>query len=148
MSDPTDTEKAKGCLGALGALGALILAGLLWNAMFGSDEDTEGAEAAAPIAAAHVLYRVTGTADGADITIINRTGQIEQATGRAVPIRADGHLGLDMGMFPSGAPASITAQNTGSTGTLHCEIRADGVVIAEADSVGGFAVVSCRATVP
>jgi hypothetical protein len=48
----------------------------------------------------------------------------------------------------SGDFVQFSAQNTGDSGDLDCAIEADGRVISRGHSAGGYAIVSCSATVP
>lgn len=43
---------------------------------------------------------------------------------------------------------SISAQNAGDSSTLNCSIEADGAVINIGHADGGYAIVTCSATVP
>ena len=96
-----------------------------------------------------VTYRVDGAATGADLTYTDGSGNIQQQTGVAVPVvrSSDGGHGLRI-RAPHGAFVSLSAQNTGDSGYLHCSIEADGVVINQGDASGGYAIVTCSATVP
>jgi hypothetical protein len=96
-----------------------------------------------------VEYRLTGSASGADITYTDGSGNIQQQTGVAVPLvrESSGDLGIHF-RVERGSFVTFSAQNTGSSGDLDCEIRADGRVINTGHSSGGYAIVSCSAEVP
>lgn len=74
-----------------------------------------------------VTYHVTGSATGANITYTDGSGNIQQQTGLAVPLRpsSGGGDGLQIRSH-HGAYVSILAQNTGTSGDLTCSIEADG----------------------
>ena len=94
-------------------------------------------------------YRLTGSAAGADITYTDGSGNIQQQTGLAVPLtkKSDGTQGMSF-RVERGSFVSFSAQNTGDSGDLDCEIRADGDVINRGHASGAYAIVSCSATVP
>ncbi len=95
-----------------------------------------------------VTYKLTGNARGANLTYIDGSGNIQQQTGVAVPLKnGAGAPGISF-MAGHGAFVSFSAQNNYSTGNLHCSIEADGVEINSGDSNGGYAIVSCTATLP
>lgn len=93
----------------------------------------------------HVVYQLGGTADSADITVSAGSGGTSQQQGVTIPIRnnngTDG-LRYEVG---SGAFLYLSAQNNGD-GTITCEIRVDGLVVASEQSSGEFAIVTCEAT--
>jgi hypothetical protein len=95
-----------------------------------------------------VIYEVTGTASGIDITIQNPSGNTEQHNDLSVPLGTkDGRKGLHM-TFRSGDFAYLSAQNTGESGSVTCRIVADGVVIESATSRGAYVIASCSGLVP
>ena len=83
----------------------------------------------------------------ADLTYTDGSGNIQQQTGRVVPLTTSGKEGMS---FTShhGAYVSFMAQNNGASGDLMCTIEADGVPINTGHSSGGYAIVSCSATLP
>jgi len=94
-----------------------------------------------------VTYKLAGSASGADLTYTDGSGNIQQQTGRAVPVTTSGKEGMS---FTShhGAYVSFMAQNNDASGNLTCSIEADGVPINTGQSSGGYAIVSCSATLP
>lgn len=106
------------------------------------EEGPQPGEAITPTGSSVIEYRISGTAPGADITIVNAQGNIEQASGRANNQR------IYLGPVESGEFVSISAQNVDDSGTITCEILADGEVISEATSAGAYVIASCDATVP
>jgi hypothetical protein len=94
-------------------------------------------------------YRLTGSARAADITYTDGSGNIQQQTGLAVPLtkESDGSQGIAF-RVERGSFVTFSAQNTGESGDLDCEIRADGRVINRGHASGGYAIVSCSAQVP
>jgi hypothetical protein len=96
-----------------------------------------------------VEYRLTGSASGADITYTDGSGNIQQQTGIAVPLvrESSGDPGIQF-RVERGSFVTFSAQNTGPSGDLDCEIRADGRVVNSGHSSGGYAIVSCSAEVP
>lgn len=99
-----------------------------------------------PRSCVNVVYKVEGTATGADITMANSTGDTEQAQDRAVPLGGVG--GLSIGCVPHGQFLYISAQNTGDSGTIKCIIEADGSVVAQAASNGAYVIAGCDAVAP
>lgn len=143
-----DTEKADvprwsawRVLVILGLIAALIA---VWTR---DDEDSASVDVSDPTASLRpVEYRLTGDASGADLTWMDGNGQTSQATGKAVPLNdGDGTGSIDFSARP-GTFLYFSAQNTGSAGTLTCQIVVDGQVVAENTSSGGYAIVSCNAT--
>lgn len=97
-----------------------------------------------------VTYQLGGTATGASvITYVDGSGNIEQLTNKAVPLvrSASGQHGLSITAH-HGQFLSFSAQNAGTSGTLDCSIEADGVQINSGHADGGYAFVTCSATVP
>ena len=106
-------------------------------------------EALCPGTSRLVAYFVEGTATGVDITITNQGGNIEQATGKAVPLQtSEDREGFIAGCFSPGDFASILAQNTGDRGTVICYIEVDGRRASFAQSAGAYVIASCDAVIP
>ncbi|WP_104086303.1 hypothetical protein [Arthrobacter sp. GMC3] len=123
---------------------ACVLAVLLISSMGNSNRKSEELKANAEAAATHtVLYEVEGTAKGADLTLETLNGT-SQLSGKAVPLanKTSGKRGMTLEM-PAGSFVYISAQNTGSSGTISCKITVDGVVVAHNSSSGGYTIATC-----
>jgi len=95
-----------------------------------------------------VLYQLTGSARSADLTYTDSSGNTQQQTGVAVPLRtASGSSGILI-LADSGTFVQFSAQNNGDSGDLTCTILATGVQINTGHASGGYAIVSCSAEVP
>lgn len=94
----------------------------------------------------HVKYKLTGTARGANLTYTDEREQIAQAAGRAVPLhsRTTGEDGITFDALP-GTRLYFSAQNTGKSGDMTCEIEVNGLTVATNTSYGGFTIVTCKA---
>lgn len=68
-----------------------------------------------------VTYKLNGTAEGANITYTDGSGNVQQMSGKAVPLprTSDGGEGLQINAR-HGAFVSILAQNTGVTRARSC----------------------------
>lgn len=100
-----------------------------------------------------VTYLLGGSATSASITYTNSSGNIEQDTNVAVPLTsyANGSTRSVIGLVVhprSGAVVEFMAQNNTDSGTLECSINYDGTVINAGQASGGYAIVTCSATVP
>ncbi len=105
---------------------------------------TAGPVVSRPPTSREVTYEVTGSAPGADITLVDGTGQITQARGKAVPLSGkDGLTGIHF-TARAGQRLYVSAQNTGSAGTLTCRILESGRVVATNTSQGGYSIVTCE----
>lgn len=82
-----------------------------------------------------VVYRITGTADSASITMEGISGT-EQRDPVTVPFRHSGCF------FPNDF-TYISAQNNGEFGTVECEIVRGGEVVSEATSRGAYVIATC-----
>lgn len=93
-----------------------------------------------------VLYEVEGTASGTNITLQSATGTV-QANDKAVPLasKATGKRGMTYTM-PRGHFVYLSAQNTGSSGSITCRITVDGTAVSTNTSSGGYAIASCNGT--
>lgn len=102
-----------------------------------------GKAIAQAMATNEVHYEVEGTAKGADLTFQAPSGT-SQLKGKAVPLanKNTGVRGIRYEM-PAGSFVYLSAQNTGSSGTIRCRITVNGVVVAENSSSGSYAIVSC-----
>jgi hypothetical protein len=95
-----------------------------------------------------ITYLLDGSANSADITYTDASGNIEQQSGLAVPLaRKSGVRGIEFTAH-SGDFVQFMAQNMGESGDLTCTIKADGRTINTGHSSGGYTIVSCSATVP
>jgi hypothetical protein len=88
-----------------------------------------------------VIYRVTGTASSASLTISNEQGNTEQEDSVVIPWAR-------RMTFPCGEFVYVSAQNNGESGTIECSISADGQVIESAESSGAFVIADCSGTAP
>ena len=115
----------------------------------GSAATTTPIQATPPDTSVDVVYYLDGTATGADLTYTDGSGNIQQQTGVGVPMvrESDGEPGMRV-TAQRGAFVQFSAQNTGDSGDLNCSIEADGRVINTGHSSGGYAIVSCSATLP
>lgn len=96
-----------------------------------------------------VIYTLTGTATGADITYTDGAGNIQQQTGVAVPMGPKGHAGEGLRFtMQHGALAQFSAQNRSDSGNLDCAIKANGIGLNTGHASGGYAIVTCSALVP
>lgn len=96
----------------------------------------------APVAAPVVTYEIRGSAVTADLTYNQAGDQVSQQNDVALPRVVTLHD------VASGTFLYVSAQNTGDTGMITCEIDVDGVAIAANESSGGYAVVSCNGEMP
>ena len=96
-----------------------------------------------------VTYQLTGTSRSAStVTYSDSSGNIQQATNVAVPLRREsGSSGLTI-RVAHGSFVSFSAQNGQASGDLSCSIEADGQTINSGHAQGGYAIVSCSAFVP
>ena len=131
------------------AIGIVVILSILANNRdttppFGDDGSALGSDHSCT---REITYEVEGTAHGTDITMTDSSGSISQQSGLAVPLQSkDGGQGLTS-IMSCGDFASISAQNTGSHGTITCRISADGVVLDETTSSGAYVIASCDAIV-
>lgn len=133
------------------AVGRLILGATQSSA--GADQ--EQVDAALAGMAKNVVFEVEGeerySSDrwgmSVDVTITDPSGT-QQGTGKDVPLGPSGGPPGLRRTLATGSPVSLTAQiSSDDSGTVTCRITADGVVIVENTSSGGYAVVSCTGTV-
>lgn len=119
-------------------IGALVLAGCSSDPPLNQD--------VSPLDTSHdIVYQLGGTADTADITVSAGDGGTSQQQGVDVPLtNKNGTAGLRY-TVGAGTFLYLSAQNNGS-GTLTCEIREDGVVVASQQSSGEYSIVTCEAT--
>jgi hypothetical protein len=95
-----------------------------------------------------LVYQLGGSARSADLTYTDGAGNIQQQTGVAVPLKTQsGAEGISFTVH-RGDFVQFSAQNQGASGNLRCSIVADGQVINTGNASGGYAIVSCSATVP
>jgi hypothetical protein len=98
----------------------------------------------------HVVYLLTGTATGADITYTTSAGTTQQESGVAVPLTAeDGSTqGIGFDSRPGDA-VYISAQATDDAPvTIGCEIQIDGATFKQASSDGRYVIATCSGLVP
>lgn len=139
------------------AIVALVLTvGIVLLGAFALDRPAQSAAGGVPQTAAPtvdpyvvVTYKLDGSARSADLTYTDGSGNIQQQTGKAVPLRrtADGGEGIQF-QVRHGTFVTFSAQNQGETGDLTCLIEADGEIINRGHADGGYAIVSCSASVP
>jgi hypothetical protein len=133
---------------ALAILAALIIAGgvagIAYAATSGSDTAKPAPAASAVEPATHeIVYQLGGTAETADITISTDGGGTSQQQGVDVPLtNKSGTPGIQFQADP-GDFLYISAQNN-DDGTISCEISEDGLVIAQEESSGEYAIVTCQ----
>jgi hypothetical protein len=95
-----------------------------------------------------VTYELTGSADSADLTYTDASGNTQQHANADIPLRTtSGTPGMRF-TVKRGAFVYFSAQNNGESGDLSCTIKAGGTVINTGHSSGGFTIVTCSATVP
>lgn len=96
-----------------------------------------------------IKYHVEGSARTVSITMQSRSGNMEQVSSVALPMKSSaGTEGLSLGEVACGEFLYISAQNNGETGTVTCRITSNGVTIEEASSSGAFVIASCSGSVP
>ncbi len=154
--NPTAPGRSRGCsclgCGLVAVLVVVVmfavlaaLGSLKWSA---SAPTTTGPAPSTSRPFVQVTYRLSGSAKSASITFTDPSGNIQQVTAVPVPlVMKDGTDGLTM-PAKHGAFVTILAQNLGDSGTLECQIYADGVEINRGISAGGYAIVTCSATIP
>ncbi|MET3705869.1 hypothetical protein ABIB17_000468 [Arthrobacter sp. UYEF6] len=103
----------------------------------------------------NVLYEVSGTATGADITIETGSGTSQQSISVPLKSKSSGATGLSFTM-ERGAFVYISAQNKGNMrkgasvsdkdfyGSLTCRISVDGTVISENTTTSKYGIASCK----
>jgi len=91
-----------------------------------------------------VEYRFTGdgTRNGS-VTYTNADGGIEQNTSQLLNPTYTKRFTAPRGTIMSGS-----VQNGNDTGSVTCELVADGAVFKDATSRGAYAIASCAGTVP
>lgn len=97
-----------------------------------------------PISTTHIVtYLLSGSATSADITYNTPSGT-EQQQGVDVPLtkETDHTPGIEQ-HFGSGGFLYISAQNNGD-GTITCEIKVDGLTVAQNTASGEFAIATCE----
>lgn len=120
---------------------------LVWLA--GQGASHPGAGNGSDTTTVFVTYHLTGSAKAANITYVDAAGNIQQQTSVSVPMirESDGQSGLSI-QARHGQYVSFLAQNRTGKGTLDCDIWAAGTVINTGHASGGYAIVTCSATVP
>lgn len=90
-------------------------------------------------------YYVTGTASGADVTYTTGSGT-SQASVDLPLMNKSGKQGIQM--VGDAAPdfLYISAQNSGESGEVMCQITVDGVVVAQNTASGAFMIATCQAS--
>lgn len=128
--------------------GALMVAGLMIAAVTDDDDyEPSGLTAGDDDGGlVRVRYEVTGSTSQADITYSDANGSTSQQSGIDVPMQTEsGQTGLSFTMV-EGEFLYISAQNVEESGSITCRITADGVVIDEATSHGGYVIATCSGT--
>jgi hypothetical protein len=125
-----------------------IAAVLLTSSCSSSGTGSGGVTGAAPDLSSEVVYLLTGSAEGADITYSAGGGGTEQQQGVAVPMK-NKRTGLSGIRFNAnfGDFLYFSAQNTGEFGSLTCEITVDGDTISRHTSSGAYSIVTCDGSV-
>jgi uncharacterized lipoprotein len=102
----------------------------------------------APSGPVPITYHVTGSAPGVDITYAGNGGSTEQQSHLALPLGSGSGEGLTV-TLSAGAVAYVSAQNTGDSGSVTCEIDTEqGNVIQTATSEGAYVIATCSGLVP
>lgn len=151
-----DNKNKKGLLvlAAIVIAAVAMLAGSRWWGQRQKDAEIEALvdgfiAATEPL---EVHYLVDGTADGADVTMTTPSG-VEQESVIVLPLGFGEGGGAGRWFeFSPGDTLGVSAQNTGATGTVMCRISikrgpGDFEIVAENESSGPYAVVSCDAIV-
>jgi hypothetical protein len=82
-----------------------------------------------------IVYRITGTAPKASLTMTNGQGGVEQH---------DANLPWERELtVPDGAAVSLSAQNAGEKGRLACEILLDGKPWKRSEASAAYGIASC-----
>lgn len=124
-------------------IGALVLVGAVMQQF----EDDPVTRTPAPqrtqvtTAANVVTYNVTGTAHRASLTLENDTGGTDQFTVN-VPWREQ------YSRFTRNDFVYVSAQNEGTSGTLICEIRVNGILEYSGSATGQYAICTASGIVP
>jgi hypothetical protein len=84
-----------------------------------------------------ITYKITGTANKASVTYNNKTGDTEQKDITIIPWK------YEFTTTEESPFLYISAQNDGETGTIKCEILADGVSLSKAESSGAYKISTC-----
>ena len=121
-----------------GAAGLAILAG--GCAGGGIDPDTIEYHNQPSADSKSLIYKVSGSANRAQVTYTTKSFGIEQRTvklpwRKEVAANPDAYAGM-----------TVAAQNRGTSGSVTCEMLHNGKRIARNKSSGAFAVVSCTAS--
>lgn len=90
-----------------------------------------------------VLYEVEGTAKWSDVTMETPTGTKQDSPDVPMVRVADGGRGLRF-TFSPGHFLYLSAQNKDGYGSIICRITANGTVISENSSSGGYAIAVCK----
>lgn len=137
---PAPKRKREGCVTTLAKLAftILFLLALLYLAdvfLFASPSSTSS-----PGSRVTVKYSVGGSTDSAFVTYKNQSGNTQQ---QEVNLPWSRTFTMQPGDF-----VYISAQNQESGGSISCSITADGRVIENASSVGGYVIAECSGTAP
>jgi hypothetical protein len=93
-----------------------------------------------PLGSRHVEYSISGTADGARITMRNNVGGTEQ---HRVDVPFHYSFDASPGMF-----VYISAQKAGSDGEIHVAIRVDGATLQDAYASSPYGIATASGAVP
>ncbi|MBO0866440.1 MAG: hypothetical protein J2P16_15365 [Mycobacterium sp.] len=92
-----------------------------------------------------IVFRLSGSATEANLTLNFGDGNTSQQNNVGVPLKnKQGEVGLHFEAYP-GDFLYFSAQNQDSFGTLNCQIVRDGQVIARSHASGAYAIATCSA---
>ena len=127
----------------LALIAAAVVVGVVVSSADTPEDDTAVGALPGADTSVTVLYEVEGSTDYADVTMETPTGTSQISPDVPMVRESDGRRGLEM-EFNSGAYLYLSAQNNRGHGTVTCRITVDGVVVAENEASGGYAIATCK----
>jgi hypothetical protein len=134
VAQKTGTGKTLG-VGCLAIVG-LFVAGVFLLIVIGMFASPSTSSSSTAVGSHTVEYRVRGTARAASLTYQNASGGTEQRHDETLPWT------YQLGEAHRGQFLYISAQNSGSYGTIIAEIVIDGVVVKHSESEGQYTIAS------
>lgn len=90
-------------------------------------------------------YYVDGSASGANVTYTTGSGTSQASVDLPLMNKA-GKMGIQMVGDDAPHFLYISAQNTGDSGDLMCQITVDGIVVAQNSASGAYMIATCQAS--